>query len=333
MSHLVAPKIECVESKDNFGRFVIEPLEKGLGITLGNVMRRVLLGQLQGAAVTRVKIDGIQHEFTTVPNVKEDVIELLFNIKTLRLKALSGRPGKLILEAQGEGEVTAADIMPSTDFEITNPELHLATLDSSEARLYVELDVELSKGYREAETRGNLSVGVIPVDAIFSPVRKVNFTIEPMRTEQEISHERLSLEVWTDGTISPKDAVTHSAEILLEQLSLFVSFSRVAQTKEAPSRLDIPAETYNMPIEQLNLSVRTLNCLRRGGISIVGELMSRGEKELMSLRNFGLKSKQELQERLTELGLSLASQVKEGEEDATTDETEESADLTAGKVR
>ncbi|MDO8716455.1 MAG: DNA-directed RNA polymerase subunit alpha [Dehalococcoidales bacterium] len=333
MSHLVAPKIECVESRDNFGRFVIEPLDKGLGITLGNAMRRVLLGQLQGAAVTRVKIDGIQHEFTTVPNVKEDVIELLLNIKALRLKSISGRAGKLILEAKGEGEVSAADIMPSTDFEITNPDLHLATLDSAEARLYVELDVDLSKGYREAESRGNLSVGVIPVDAIFGPVRKVNFTIEPMRTEQEISHERLSLEVWTDGTISPKDAITHSAEILLEQLSLFVSFSRVAQIKEEPRLLDIPTEIYNMPIEQLNLSVRTLNCLRRGGISTVGEVMSRGEKELMSLRNFGQKSKQELAERLTELGLSFDPQAKEGEEEATTDETEESADLTAGKIR
>lgn len=333
MSHLVAPKIECVESKDNFGRFVIEPLEKGLGITLGNVMRRVLLGQLQGAAVTRVKIDGIQHEFTTVPNVKEDVIELLLNIKALRLKSISGRAGKLTLEAKGEGEVTAADIMPSTDFEITNPELHLATLDSSDARLYVELDVELSKGYREAESGGNLPVGVIPVDAIFSPVRKVNFTIEPMRTEQEISHERLSIEVWTDGTISPTDAITRSAEILLEQLALFVSFNRVAQIKEEPSRLDIPTEIYNMPIEQLNLSVRTLNCLRRGGITTVGEVMSRGEKELMSLRNFGQKSKQELEERLKELGISLSPQAKEGEEEATTDETDKSADLTAGRVR
>ena len=331
MSHLVVPKIECVESKDNFGRFVVETLEKGLGVTLGNAMRRVLLGQLQGAAVTRVKIEGIQHEFTTVPHVKEDVIELLLNIKALRLKPISGHATKLILEAEGEGDITAADIKPSADFEITNPELHLATLDSPDARLYIELDVELSKGYQEAESSGNLPVGVIPVDAIFCPIRKVNFTIEPMRTGQEIGHERLCLEVWTDGTISPGDAVTHSADILLEQLSLFVNYSRVAGTKEEPSRLDIPTETYNMPVEQLNLSVRTLNCLRRGGITTVGEVMSRGEKELMSLRNFGQKSKQELEERLKEMGLSLTPQTEEGEDN--TSETEEPADLTTGKIR
>ncbi len=327
MSHLVVPKIGCVESRDNFGRFVVEPLEKGLGVTLGNVMRRVLLSQLQGAAVIRVKIDGIQHEFTTIPHVKEDVIEFLLNIKTLRLKPLAGRAGKLIIEAEGEGQITAADIKPSADFEIVNPELYLATLDSPEARLYVELDVELSKGYREAESSGNLSVGVIPLDAIFSPVRKVNFTIEPMRIGQEIRHERLYLEVWTDGTITPADAITHSAEILLEQLSSFVSYSRVAEIKEEPSRLAIPSELYNMPVEQLNLSVRTLNCLRRGGIATAGEVLSRGEKELMSLRNFGQKSKQELDERLKELGLSLNPQANEGGEEGKTGEAKESADV------
>lgn len=330
MSHLVAPKIECVESSDNFGRFVVEPLEKGLGVTLGNAMRRVLLGQLQGAAVTRVKIDGIQHEFTTVPNVKEDVIELLTNVKALRFKPIAGRAGKLILEAEGEGEITAADINPSTDFEIANPELHLATLDSPKAKLDIELDVDMGKGYREAESSGNLPVGVIPVDAIFSPTRKVNFTIEPMRTGQKISHERLTLEIWTDGTISANDAVTNSAEILLEQLSFFANFSRVALIKEEPGRLDIPTEIYNMPVEQLTLSVRTLNCLRRGGITTVGEVMSRGEKELMSLRNFGQKSKQELAERLKGLGLSLTPQTNKGS--GETEESEESADLTAGKV-
>lgn len=330
MSHLVAPKIECVESKDNFGRFVIEPLEKGLGVTLGNAIRRVLLGLLQGAAVTRVRVEGIQHEFTTVPNIKEDVIELLTNIKALRFKPLSGRAGKLTLEAAGEGTITAADIKPSADFEIANPELHLATLDSPKAKLDIELDVELGKGYREAESSGNLPVGVIPVDAIFCPIRKVNYTIEPMRTGQNISHERLSFEVWTDGTISPNDAMTQSAEILLEQLSFFANFNRVARIEEAPSQLDIPTEIYNMPVEQLNLSVRTLNCLRRGGITTMGEVMSRGEKELMSLRNFGQKSKQELEERLKGLGLSLTPQSKEGEGEIG--ETEESAGLTAERV-
>ena len=302
MSHLVVPKIECVQSEGNFGRFVIEPLENGLGVTLGNVMRRVLVGQLQGAAVTHVKIEGIQHEFTTIPNVKEDVIEFLLNIKTLRLKPLSGYAGKLILDVEGEGTVTAADIQPSADFEITNPELHLATLDSPKARLYVELDVELSKGYREAASSDNLAVGVIPVDAIFSPTIRVNFTIEPMRIGQEISHERLYLEVWTDGTISPPEVITDSAEILLEQLSPFVSYNLMAQMEEEPNHSDIPTELYNMPVEQLNLSVRTLNCLRRGGITTVGEVTSRSEKELMSLRNFGKKSQNELKKNLKACG-------------------------------
>lgn len=325
MSHLVLPKIECVETKDNFGRFVVQPLDKGLGVTLGNVMRRMLLGQLQGAAVTRVKIEGIQHEFTTIPHVKEDVIELLLNIKTLRLKPLSDRAGKLVLEVEGENDISAADIKPSADFEITNPELHLATLDSPDAKLYVEMDVELSKGYREAESGGNLTAGVIPIDAIFTPVRKVNYTIAPMSTGEEVGFETLCIELWTDGTISPVDAVNHAAELLLEQISAFVNSNRPAKIKEEPGQTSVSSEIFNMPVEQLNLSVRTLNCLRRGGITTVGEVISRGEKELMSLRNFGQKSKVELEERLQELGLSLA---KSEDGEAGTEET----DITAEKV-
>ncbi len=326
MSHLVIPKIECVETKDNFGRFVVEPLDKGLGVTLGNVMRRVLLGQLQGAAVTRVKIEGIQHEFTTIPHVKEDVIELLLNIKALRLKPLSDRSGKLVLEVEGKNDVTAAGIKPSADFEIANPELHLATLDSADSKLYLEMDVELSKGYREAESGGNMSAGVIPIDAVFSPVRKVNYTIAPMSTGEEVGYETLSLELWTDGTISPVDAVNRAAELVLEQVGAFVYSNRVAKVIEEPGQQSVSTEIYNMPVEQLNLSVRTLNCLRRGGITTLGEVISRGEKELMSLRNFGQKSKQELEERLGEMGLSLAPQ-----DDGETGDSEET-DMTAEKV-
>ena len=312
MSHLIIPKIDCVESGDNFGRFLAEPLEKGFGVTLGNALRRVLLGYLPGAAVTQVQIEGIQHEFSTIPHVKEDTIEFLLNVKALRLKPLSGRPGKLTLEVEGEGQVCAADIKPSTDFEIVNPELYLATLDSPEARLYVEFDVELGKGYRQAESGDNLPVGAIPVDAIFSPIRKVNFTIEPTHVGPETSLERLCLEVWTDGTISSEDAISHGARLLVEQLSPFVDYVRVSQMKaeEQLVRLSIPDEQYNMPVEQLDLSVRTMNCLRRGGIATVGELISKGEKELLSLRNFGQKSKMEIDERLKALGLSLAPQVK-----------------------
>lgn len=329
MSHLVVPKIECVESRGNFGRFIVEPLAKGFGVTLGNTMRRVLLGYLQGAAVTRVKIEGIQHEFSSIPYVKEDTIEFLLNVKALRLRPLSGRPGKLILEVEGERRVSAADIKPSADFEITNPELYLASLDSPEARLYVEFDVELSEGYKEAESGNNLPVGVIPVDAIFTPIRKVNLTVEPVHVGQEASRERLCLEVWTDGTIPPAEAISHSAEILTEQLSPFVSCAQISEIKEEPSRLSIPEEVYNMPVEQMNLSVRTLNCLRRGGIATVGALASKTEEELMRLRNFGLKSKQEIVDCLAALELSLAPSDKGGEEEEPA-EPEEAADLATG---
>ena len=314
MSHLVVPKIECVESVDNFGRFVVEPLEKGFGVTIGNTLRRVLLGHLQGAAVTMVNIEGIQHEFSPIPYVKEDTTEFLLNVKALRLKSLAGRAGKLLLDVKGEKVVTAADINPSADFEIVNPELYLATLDSAEARLNVEFDVELSTGYREAESGENANIGAIPVDAIFTPIRKVNFTVEPIHIGQQTSRERLYLEVWTDGTISPTDAINQSAEIMIEQLSSFAGFNQVSESEEAPAGLPIPAEQYNMPVEQLNLSVRTLNCLRRGGISTVGELIGKSEKELMSLRNFGQKSKTEIVERLETIGLSLYSDSVDSDE-------------------
>ena len=316
MSHLVVPKIECVESRDNFGRFIAEPLEKGFGVTLGNTMRRVLLGYLEGAAVTRVKIEGILHEFSTIPHVMEDVTEFLLNVKELRLIPLSGQSGKLTLEVEGEGRVCAADIKPSTDFEIANPELYLATVDSPDARLQVEFDVELGEGYRQAESSDNLPIGTIPVDAIFTPVRKVNFAVEPIHIGKETSREQLSLEVWTNNTISPVEAVSRSAAILVEQLTPFVNYTRVFQVEveEQRIRLFIPDELYNMPVDNLNLSVRTMNCLRRGSIDTVGQLVSKGESGLMALRNFGQKSKQEIEERLEGLGLSLRPEA----EDSTT---------------
>jgi DNA-directed RNA polymerase subunit alpha len=309
LSDLVVSKVETVETRDNYGRFSIEPVEKGFSVTLGNTMRRVLLGYLQGAAVTRVKIEGIYHEFSTIPHVKEDTTEFILNLKSLRLKPVSGQAGKMILDVKGEKRVTAADIRPSADFEIANPDLYLAYLDSEEAKLNVELDIELARGYREAESSGNLPVGVIPVDAVFTPTRKVNFTVEPIHAGQETSHERLWLEVWTDGTIMPTDAISNAAEILIEQLSPIAGLSRVVpvQGEKEPVRSTIAPELASMPVEQLNLSVRTLNCLRRGNINTVGELMSKSEKDLMSLRNFGTKSKLELEERLETLGLSMPS--------------------------
>ncbi len=326
MSHLVVPKVECVEEGVNFGRFLVEPLEKGFGVTLGNSLRRVLLSQLQGAAVTRVKIEGIQHEFSTLNDVREDATEFLLNLKALRLKPIAGVPGKLVLDVEGEGTITAADISPSADFEIANPDLYLATLDSAESKLFVEMDVELASGFREAESTDNLAVGVIPIDAIFSPMKKVNFTVEPIYIGQETSRERLYLEVWTDGTVMATDALSQAAALMAEQLEPFIHFLK--QTREVEevttSSLAIPDELYNMPVEQLNLSVRTMNCLRRGGIATVGELASKEEKELMSLRNFGQKSNKEIKERLASLGLSLASTEPESdEEDIDSDESED----------
>lgn len=335
MSRLAIPKIECLESRDDFGRFLAEPLEKGFGITVGNALRRVLLGYLPGAAVTRIRIEGVQHEFSTISHVKEDVTEFLLNVKALRLRPVSGQPGKLELEVTGGGRISAADIKPSADFEIVNPELHLATLDSPEARLYVEFDVELGVGYKEAESSDNLPIGTIPLDAIFTPVRQVNFTIEPTRIGQETSRERLYLEIRTDSTISPIDAISQGAGILIEQLSSFANYTKVfqIQTEKELISQSIPDEQYNMPVEQLNLSVRTMNCLRRAGIATMGELISRGEKELMALRNFGQKSRQEIEERLNDLGLSLSPQVtEEAAEDTVKEPDEETASRAENEV-
>ncbi len=330
MSRLVIPRIECVESGENFGRFLVEPLEKGFGVTLGNALRRVLLSYLTGVTVTQVRIEGIRHEFTVIPHAKEDVTEFLLNVKALRLKSLSNRPGKLILDIQGEGRVCAADIKPSADFEIANPELCLITLDSPEAKLYIEFDVELGEGYRTAESRDNMAVGTIPVDAIFTPIRKVNYTIEPIHIGQETSRERLFLEVWADGTIAPVDAISLAAGILTEQLSPFVEFVKISQMKaeEQLIRLSIPDEKYNMPVEQLDLSVRTMNCLRRSGISTVGELISKKPKELLKLRNFGQKSFREIEEHLKGMGLSLASQIETKKDEEEVAQTEEPPELT-----
>ncbi len=307
LAELTKTKVETVETRGDYGRFSMEPVEKGFSVTLGNALRRVLLGQLIGAAVTRVKIEGIQHEFSVIPHVKEDTTEFLLNVKALRVKPISGQAGRLVLEVEGEKRVTAADIKPSSDFEIANPDLYLANLDSPDARLYVEFDVELDRGYREAASSGNLSPGVIPVDAIFTPVRKVNFTVEPIHVGQETAHERLWVEIWTDGTIAPAEALSRAASTLVDQISPFIGLTRAVPVEAAPepTRPSIPPELYNMPVEQLNLSVRTLNCLRRGNINTVGEILTKSEKDLMSLRNFGTKSKQELDERLKSLGLSL----------------------------
>jgi DNA-directed RNA polymerase subunit alpha len=272
-----------------------------------------MLGHLPGAAITRVKIDGIQHEFSSIPNIKEDVIEFLLNVKAIRIQSLTNQSGKLILDVSGEGRVTAADIKPSADFEIVNPELYLATLDSAAAKLYVEFDVELGVGFKQAEAADNLPVGVMPIDAIFTPTRKVNFIIEPVHVGQETSLERLYLEVWTDGTMAPAEALNQSAQTLTDLLSPFANYGKIPEevSEKEVAGIAIPQELYNMPVEQLNLSVRTMNCLRRGNLATVGEVINKGEKGLMTLRNFGIKSLQELDERLRELGLSIKPAAEE----------------------
>ena len=299
-------KVECVERSSNYGKFVAEPLGRGFAITLGNALRRVLLSSLPGAAITWVKIDGALHEFSVIPHVKEDITEFLLNIKGVRLHSLSQRSGKLLLEVKGEGEVTAGDIQPSADLEVANPEHHLATLDSPEAQLSVELNVEIGKGYQPSGKSDGLPLGVIPVDAIFSPVRKTNFTVEPTRIGQETAYERLVLEVWTDETISPLEAVSQASQILVDHLAPFRDLTRPLALAEKERKVpSLPPEKYNMPLEELNLSVRTYNCLKRAGIDTLGQLAEKSERELMDLRHFGQKSMDEVKERLQSLEIPL----------------------------
>ena len=306
MTQLAVPQIEIVESDNDYARIVAEPLEPGFGITVGNALRRVLLSSLPGAAVVSVRIDGVQHEFSTIPHMKEDIIEFLLNVKELRLRALSDRPGKLFLEVTGrEGGITAADIQSPPDYEIVNPELHLATLDSADAELRVEFNVEQGRGYVPAGQTDGLPIGVIPMDAIFTPVHKVNYKVERTRVGQASNYDRLVLEVWTDDTISAVEAISQSADILLGQLSLFSQLGKPsppvverglgAGTVLTPSR-------YSTQIEDLQLSVRAYNCLKRSGLMTVGQVLEKSEDELLSLRNFGRKSYDELRDRLIELG-------------------------------
>lgn len=299
---------------ENYGRFVVEPLPSGFGTTLGNAIRRVLLSSLPGAAVTSVHIEGVQHEFSTIPHMAEDTIEFLLNIKEIRFRAFSDRPGKLILDVAGEGEITAADIRPTADYEVTNPELHLATLDSPEARLVVELSVERGTGYVPAGGSDGLPIGVIPVDAIFTPVPRANFRVERTRVGQVTNYDSLILEVWTDGTIAPQEAVSQAARILRDHLDIFDAGRATARlaTKAAVRDVSLTAEQYNTPIEQLGLSVRAYNCLKRSGISKVGEILQMSDEDLMAVKNFGRKSLDELQERLVAVGFiqRQASQAK-----------------------
>ncbi len=301
------PQIEVEEATGNFARIIAAPLPPGFGITLGNALRRVLLSSLKGAAVTSVRVDGVQHEFSTIPNVKEDTIEFLLNVKELRLRALSDRAGTLVLDVTGRtGPVTAADIQVPEHYEIVNPDLYLATVDAKDGRLYVEFNVDQGQGYQPAGQVDGTMIGVIPVDAIFSPVQKVNYRIEHTRVGQATNYDKLTLEIWTDGTMTSVEAISKSAEVLIDQFRLFSHMGRPAMPtveRGLGAGRQLPPDKYNMAIEDLNLSMRAYNCLRRSGLMTVGQVLEKSEEELLALRNFGRKSYDELRERLDEMNL------------------------------
>ena len=301
------PEIRVIESEETYGKVAVEPLPRGFGLTIGNPLRRILLSSTNGSAVTWVKIDEIAHEYTAVPGVKEEVMELLLNVKRIRIRSQSERAGKMRLDVTGEGRVCAGDISTSSDFEIVNPELHLATLDSDSSHLSIEFNVEQGVGYQaaaQADGTSNPPVGVLPVDAVFSPVRKVNYNVERTRVGQVTDYERLIMEVWTDGTIRAVEAIQQAAENLVNHFFLFSNLNRVAEEGSERVPLVVSPEIYQTPIEKLELSPRTLNCLKRSHISKVGEVLEMSDDELLKIRNFGEKSLVELKEKLAEHGVT-----------------------------
>ncbi|MFA6807724.1 MAG: DNA-directed RNA polymerase subunit alpha [Eubacteriales bacterium] len=308
MLEIEKPNIECVDrSEDNtYAKFVIEPLERGYGITLGNSLRRILLSSLPGSAVSSIKIEGVLHEFSTIPGVVEDVTEIILNIKSLALKGYTDEPRILRFECEGEGVVTAGDIITDPDIEILNPELKIATLDVG-GRLFMEMTVERSRGYVPAEKnkKPDQAIGVIPVDSIFSPIYKVNYSVVDTRVGMMTDFDRLTLEVWSNGSITPEEATSLAAKILSEHLGLFVGLTdslgnveiMVEKEEEAKDKI------LEMTIEELDLSVRSYNCLKRAGINSVEELTQRSEEDMIKVRNLGRKSLEEVENKLKDLGL------------------------------
>jgi len=301
----VTPQVRKLETSANYGKFDIEPLDPGFGTTLGNTLRRVLLSSLWGAAVTSIQIDGVAHEFTAIPHVKEDVTEVILNLKKLRLKSFTEDPITLVLDVKGPAEVRASHIQATSDVEIVNPDLYICTL-AAKGHLRMELNVERGKGYVPAERnkREGQPIGVIPIDSIFSPVEKANFVVEKTRVGQSTDYDRLIIEVWTDGTMSPEEAVSHSAELFTQHLNLFVKFRDNIERHEQDLRGEKTGQNRLMdtPIEELDLSVRAFNCLKANEIQTVGQLLQKREEELLALRNFGRKSLDEIKEKLVEKG-------------------------------
>ncbi len=302
---MVTPQVRKVEGSDNYGKFEIEPLEPGFGTTLGNTLRRVLLSSLWGAAVTSIQIEGVAHEFTSVAHVKEDVTEIILNLKQLCLKSFTEDPVTVTLDVKGPAEVHASDIQASSDVEIVNPDLYICTL-AAKGHLRMELNVERGKGYVPADRnkREGQPIGVIPIDAIFSPVHKANFLVEKTRVGQSTDFDRLNLELWTDGTMTPEEAVSGAAGLFTQHLELFVRFgdSIVSQQAAVRGQQASGNRINDTPIEELDLSVRAFNCLKANDITSVGQLLTKKEDELLSLRNFGRKSLDEIKEKLVEKG-------------------------------
>ena len=315
MIEIEKPTIECVYTGDdpNYGKFVVEPLERGYGTTLGNSLRRILLSSLPGAAVTSVKIDGILHEFSTIPGVKEDVTEIIMNLKKLAIRLNNDNEKRVIINEVGPKEVTAADILVDSDIEIFNPDLHIATLDDG-ATLVMEISMARGRGYVPAEMNKdeNTPISVIPTDSIYTPVRKCNFTVENTRVGQVTDYDKLILEIWTDGSVTPSEGVSIGAKIMQEHLNLFVELNDSAEGMEimVEKEENQKEKALEMTIEELELSVRSFNCLKRASINTVEELTHKSEEDMMKVRNLGKKSLDEVKKKLEELGLGL----KQGDE-------------------
>jgi len=315
MIEIEKPKIEIVEISENnrYGKFVCEPLDRGYGTTLGNSLRRILLSSLTGAAITSVKIEGVLHEFSTIPGVREDVTDIILNLKSVCLKMYTDEPKVLRLEVLTGGEVTAGDIITDPDVEILNPELHLATVDAS-GSLKMEITVERGRGYvpGDKNKKPDQVIGVIPIDSIFSPIQRVNYQITDTRVGNVTDYDKLTLEVWTDGSLRPEEAVSKSASIMVAHLKLFQNLAGILPEEEVTDGTftevveDSNAKIMDMTIEDLDLSVRSYNCLKRAGINNVSELVQKSEDDMMKVRNLGRKSMEEVKKKLIELGLGLS---------------------------
>ncbi len=305
MLHQVLPKIDIEASTQNYGRFAIGPMSRGYGITLGVALRRILLSSLSGSAITSVRVSDVPHEYMAIPGAKEDMTMLLLNLKQVRLISHSEEPVRMRVSARGKSVVTAGDIEAPADIDIVNPELQILTLDTLESDLEIELEVERGTGYSPADNRNGLPIGQIPVDAIFSPVVKVGHSVEPARIEQITNYDLLKLEIWTDGTIRPANALTEAAQILVQHLTPISRFTdvEVEDVELVEEEGGVSGELYDVPIEELDLAVRAYNCLKRASITSVGDVLERlteGPEEMLAIRNFGQKSLEELVIKLKE---------------------------------